>query len=34
MSSDVYFDYDKADVRGDQQASIQADVAFLNQHPM
>jgi peptidoglycan-associated lipoprotein len=29
---DVYFDYDKADVRGDQQSSIQADVAFLNQH--
>ena len=29
---DVYFDYDKADVRGDQQASIQADVQFLNQH--
>jgi peptidoglycan-associated lipoprotein len=30
---DVYFDYDKADVRGDQQSSVQADVAFLNQHP-
>ena len=30
---DVYFDYDKADVRGDQQSSIQADVQFLNQHP-
>lgn len=30
---DVYFDYDKADLRGDQQASIQADVQFLNQHP-
>ena len=30
---DVYFDYDKADVRGDQRASIQADAAFLNQHP-
>ena len=29
---DVYFDYDKADVRGDQQSSVQADVAFLNQH--
>jgi peptidoglycan-associated lipoprotein len=29
---DVYFDYDKADIRGDQQSSIQADVAFLNQH--
>src|SRR5271157_965852 len=30
---DVYFDYDKSDVRGDQQSSVQADVAFLNQHP-
>jgi peptidoglycan-associated lipoprotein len=30
---DVYFDYDKYDVRGDQQAAIQADVAFLQQHP-
>ncbi len=29
---DVYFDYDKADVRGDQQSSLQADVQFLNQH--
>ena len=29
---DVYFDYDKSDLRGDQQSSIQADVAFLNQH--
>ncbi len=29
---DVYFDYDKADVRGDQQASIQADAQFLGQH--
>ena len=29
---DVYFDYDKADIRGDQQASIQADSAFLSQH--
>src|SRR5436309_11698798 len=25
---DVYFDYDKADVRGDQRAAIQADAAF------
>ena len=30
---DVYFDYDKADVRADQQSGIQADVAFLQQHP-
>ncbi len=29
---DVYFDYDKSDVRGDQQSSVQADIAFLNQH--
>jgi len=29
---DVYFDYDKADLRGDQQASIQADAQFLSQH--
>jgi peptidoglycan-associated lipoprotein len=30
---DVYFDYDKGDIRGDQQASIQADAQFFNQHP-
>ena len=29
---DVYFDYDKSDIRGDQHSSIQADVAFLIQH--
>ncbi len=29
---DVYFDYDKADVRSSEQASIQADIAFLQQH--
>ena len=29
---DVYFDYDKADVRGDQQGSVLGDVQFLNQH--
>jgi peptidoglycan-associated lipoprotein len=29
---DVYFDYDKADIRGDQQSSIQADAQFLSQH--
>ena len=29
---DVYFDYDKSDIRPDQQASVQADVAFLQQH--
>jgi peptidoglycan-associated lipoprotein len=29
---DVYFDYDKSDIRADQQASVQADAAFLGQH--
>jgi peptidoglycan-associated lipoprotein len=29
---DVYFDYDKSDVRPDQQSSIQADAQFFNQH--
>jgi peptidoglycan-associated lipoprotein len=29
---DVYFEYDKSDIRGDQQAAIQADAQFLNQH--
>jgi len=29
---DIYFEYDKSDIRGDQQASIQADAQFLNQH--
>jgi peptidoglycan-associated lipoprotein len=29
---DVYFDYDKSDIRADQQSSLQADVQFLNQH--
>jgi peptidoglycan-associated lipoprotein len=30
---DVYFDFDKSDIRADQQASVQADAAFLTQHP-
>jgi peptidoglycan-associated lipoprotein len=30
---DIYFDYDKSDIRGDQQASVQADAQFLSQHP-
>src|SRR6266568_1847372 len=30
---DIYFDYDKSDVRASEQASIQSDVAFLQQHP-
>jgi peptidoglycan-associated lipoprotein len=29
---DIYFDYDKYDVRGDQQGSIQSDAQFLQQH--
>jgi len=29
---DVYFDYDKSDVRGDQKTSIQADAQFFTQH--
>lgn len=29
---DIYFDYDKSDVRPDQQSSVQSDVAFLQQH--
>jgi peptidoglycan-associated lipoprotein len=30
---DVYFDYDKSDIRADQQSSVQADAQFLSQHP-
>jgi peptidoglycan-associated lipoprotein len=30
---DVYFDYDKSDIRADQQTSVSADVTFLNAHP-
>ncbi len=29
---DIYFDYDKSDIRADQQGSMQADAQFLNQH--
>ena len=29
---DVYFDYDKSDVRSDQQSSLQADAQFFGQH--
>src|SRR6202035_1673716 len=29
---DVYFDYDKSDLRPDQQSAIQSDAQFLNQH--
>ena len=30
---DIYFDYDKYDVRADQQGSLQGDAQFLQQHP-
>jgi peptidoglycan-associated lipoprotein len=30
---DIYFDYDKADIRPDQQASLQTGAQFLQQHP-
>ena len=30
---DIYFDYDKSDIRADQRSSIQADMTFLTQHP-
>jgi peptidoglycan-associated lipoprotein len=29
---DIYFDYDKSNIRSDQQASVQGDMTFLNQH--
>jgi peptidoglycan-associated lipoprotein len=29
---DIYFDYDKSDIRADQQAAMQSDAQFLNQH--
>ena len=29
---DAYFDYDKSDIRPDQQASVASDVQFLSQH--
>jgi peptidoglycan-associated lipoprotein len=30
---DIFFDYDKYDVRPDQQSTLQADAAWLTQHP-
>ncbi len=30
---DIFFDYDKYDVRPDQQSALQADAAWLSQHP-
>jgi peptidoglycan-associated lipoprotein len=29
---DIYFDYDKSNIRADQEGSLQADAQFLNQH--
>jgi len=29
---DIYFDYDKADIRSNQQTSLQGDAQFLQQH--
>jgi peptidoglycan-associated lipoprotein len=29
---DIYFEYDKSDLRADQQASVRADAQFLSQH--
>jgi peptidoglycan-associated lipoprotein len=30
---DIFFDYDKYDIRADQQGSLQGDAQFLQQHP-
>ena len=30
---DIYFDYDKADIRSSEQAALQGDIGFLRQHP-
>jgi peptidoglycan-associated lipoprotein len=30
---DIYFDYDRYDVRASDQAALQGDIAFLQQHP-
>jgi len=30
---DIYFDYDKYDLRPDQQATLQGDAQYLQQHP-
>ena len=30
---DIYFDYDKSDIRASNQATMQADASFLQQHP-
>jgi peptidoglycan-associated lipoprotein len=30
---DIYFDYDKSDIRADMQSAMAGDIAFLTQHP-
>jgi len=30
---DIYFDYDKGDIRGDQQGALGGDISFLKHHP-
>jgi len=30
---DIYFDYDKYDIRASEQGSLQGDAQFLQQHP-
>jgi peptidoglycan-associated lipoprotein len=30
---DIYFDYDKGDIRPDQQGALGGDISFLKQHP-
>jgi peptidoglycan-associated lipoprotein len=30
---DVFFDYDKSDIRPDQQSAVQGNINFLKQHP-
>jgi peptidoglycan-associated lipoprotein len=30
---DIYFDYDKGDIRADQQGALGGDISFLKQHP-
>ena len=30
---DIYFDYDKSDIRADERGSLQSDIGFLKQHP-
>jgi peptidoglycan-associated lipoprotein len=30
---DIYFEYDKGDIRSDQQGALEGDISFLKQHP-